>query len=74
MAWDGMNRVWIAEKMLKGINEYLLTEDNLIFTRFIELDHQADNIDYDNSTNSLLIGLIPIWYDNMRLDNFLKGN
>jgi len=39
MAWDGVDRVWVAENMLKGIYEYKLTKDNLIFKRFIELDH-----------------------------------
>lgn len=37
ITWDGKDRVWVADTVLKGINEYKLIDNGLQFMRFINI-------------------------------------
>lgn len=74
ITWDGKDRVWVADTVLKGINEYKLIDNGLQFMRFINIQFGIDNIEYEKETDSLIIGLIPKLYNFFTLSSYLEKN
>ncbi|CAD8128824.1 unnamed protein product [Paramecium sonneborni] len=73
ITWDRKNRVWAADTIAKQLNEYEITNQGLIFKRFIDIENSIDNLEYDADRNSLVLGLIPKLHNYFSLDGFLKG-
>ncbi|CAD8184340.1 unnamed protein product [Paramecium pentaurelia] len=74
LTWNKKDLVWVADSVEKGFTEYQMKGDELIFKRFVPVQNGVDNIEYQEESNSLVIGLIPKLYNYFQLDHFVKNN
>ncbi|CAD8097748.1 unnamed protein product [Paramecium primaurelia] len=73
ITWNQKNLVWAADSIAKQLNEYEITNQGLVFKRYIDIENSIDNLEYDSERNSLILGLIPKMSNYFSLDGFLKG-
>ncbi|CAD8092875.1 unnamed protein product [Paramecium sonneborni] len=74
LTWNKKDLVWVADSIEKGFTEYQIQGENLVFKRFVPVQNGIDNIEYQEESNTLVLGLIPKLYNYFQLDSFVKTN